>query len=80
MCNIYEDLDKIVGLLSLDWGLLAEQSTQIGMYMWLEAESYLREIQQAMGDDCLTEALVLANQAINDGLDEIEDMVNMGDT
>lgn len=27
MCNIYEDLDKIVGILSLDWGLLAEQST-----------------------------------------------------
>lgn len=49
------------------------------MYMWLEADSYLREIQQAMGTDCLAESLILANQAINDGLDEIEDLVNHKD-
>lgn len=53
MCNIYEDLDKLVGLLSMDWGLLTEQLTEIGMYMWLESEKYLKEIQEAMGEDCL---------------------------
>lgn len=41
MCNIYEDLDKIVGLLSMDWGLLSEQVTEIGMYMWLESNELL---------------------------------------
>jgi len=80
MCNVYEDLDKLVGLLSMDWGLLSEQITEIGMYMWLEADKLLKEIQEAMGDDCMKEVILLTNKAINDGLDEIEDMVNVGDT
>ena len=61
MCNVYEDLDKLVGLLSMDWGLLAEQLTEIGMYMWLEADKLLKEIQEAMGDDCMKEVILLTN-------------------
>ena len=80
MCNTYELLDKIVGLLSLDWGLLSEQVSEIGMYMWLESEKYLDQIQNSFGDDCLEETIALANQAINDGLDELEEFVNEGDT
>lgn len=80
MCNTYELLDKLVGLLSLDWGLLSEQVSEIGMYMWLESEKYLDQIQNSFGDDCLEETIALANQAINDGLDELEEFVNEGDT
>ena len=61
MCNVYEDLDKLVGLLSLDWGLLSEQLTEIAMYMWLEADKLLKEISEAMGDDCRKEIILLTN-------------------
>lgn len=44
MCNVYEDLDKLVGIASLDWGLVGEQTSEIGMYMWLESEKMLKEI------------------------------------
>jgi len=27
MCNVYEDLDKLTGIFSLDYGLLAQQMT-----------------------------------------------------
>ena len=33
-----------------------------------------------MGDNCLDDAIALANDAINDGLDEFEDYVNKDDT
>lgn len=78
MCNVYEDLDKLVGIMSIDWGLMAEQLTQIGMYMALESADLLTEIADNFGEDCMDAVLELANEAINDGLDELEDFVNTG--
>lgn len=71
MCNIYEDIDKLVGTASMDWGLVSEQLTQIGMYMGLESKKILEEIADNMGEDCLEEAVALANEAINAGLNEV---------
>lgn len=71
MCNIYEDIDKLVGTASLDWGLVSEQLTQIGMYMGLESKKILEEIADNMGEDCMEEAIMLANEAINAGLNEV---------
>ena len=71
MCNVYEDIDKLVGYASMDWGLISEQLTQIGMYMGLESKDLLEEISANMGENCMDEAIALANEAINAGLNDV---------
>ena len=66
MCNIYEVLDKLTGIFSLDWGLLAEQVTNIAVYMGMEAMDMLEDIANNMGEDCLGDAIELANDVTNE--------------
>jgi len=37
MCNVYNDLDKLTGLFSMDWGLLGTLVTQTSIYLAYEA-------------------------------------------
>ena len=37
MCNVYNDLDKLTGLFSMDWGLLGNLVTQTAVYLGYEA-------------------------------------------
>lgn len=37
MCNVYNDLDKLTGLFSMDWGLLGTAVTNAAIYIGYEA-------------------------------------------
>lgn len=80
MCNVYEFLDKMTGLMSLDWGLLGEQVTNISVYLGLEAKELLEDIAYNMGEDCLEDAVALTNEVLNDIIDEGEEYLAEGDT
>jgi hypothetical protein len=60
MCNVYEVLDKLTGIFSLDWGLLAEQLTNIAVYMGMEAMDMLDDIAKNMGENCIEGAVAIA--------------------
>ena len=52
MCNVYEDLDKLTGLLSMDWGLLGSMVTSITINLAYEARDMLIDITNNMGRSC----------------------------
>ena len=52
MCNIYEDLDKMVGLFSMDWGYLGQTLTNTTIYIGYEAKDLLLDITANLGSSC----------------------------
>ena len=52
MCNVYEDLDKLTGLFSMDWGLLGSMVTSITINLAYEARDMLIDITNNMGRSC----------------------------
>ena len=52
MCNVYEDLDKLTGLLSMDWGLLGSMVTSITINLAYEARDMLIDITNNLGRSC----------------------------
>lgn len=52
MCNVYEDLDKLTGLFSMDWGLLGNSLTNAAIYIGYEAKDLLLDIVKNMGNNC----------------------------
>lgn len=80
MCNVYEDLDKLTGLFSMDWGLLGTQLTNAAIYIGYEAKDLLIDITKNLGTSCQDEAMMAAQNAINDGLlNNVNDYINEGD-
>ena len=68
MCNVYNDLDKLTGLFSMDWGLLGTQVTNAAVYLGYEAKDILLNIVENMGNDCQEEALVAVERMLNEGI------------
>ena len=79
MCNVYEVLDKLTGAMSLDWGLISEQLTNIAVYMGMEAMDIVDDIVRNLGEDCLENAVVYTNSLANDLIDEAYDYLEEGD-
>ena len=52
MCNVYEDLDKLTGVLSMDWGLLGTLLTTMTINLAYEARDMLVDITSNLGRDC----------------------------
>jgi len=52
MCNVYEDLDKLTGILSMDWGLLGTLLTTMTINLAYEARDLLIDITNNLGRDC----------------------------
>jgi hypothetical protein len=52
MCNVYEDLDKLTGVLSMDWGLLGTLLTTMTINLAYEARDMLVDITNNLGRDC----------------------------
>lgn len=61
MCNIYEDLDKLTGFFSMDWGLLGQSLTNTAIYIGYEAKDLLIDITVNLGNNCQEEAMMAAN-------------------
>ena len=80
MCNIYEDLDKLVGLFSMDWGYLSQTLTNTTIYIAYEAKDLLLDIANNMGQSCQEEAMMAAEQALMEGIiDDIDDFIVFGE-
>ena len=80
MCNIYEDLDKLVGLFSMDWGYLSQTLTNTTIYIAYEAKDLLLDIAANMGQSCQEEAMMAAEQALMEGIiDDIDDFIVFGE-
>ena len=58
MCNVYEDLDKLTGIFSMDWGLVGSMVTSITVNLAYEARDMLVEIANNLGRDCQKEAML----------------------
>lgn len=81
MCNVYEDLDKLTGILSMDWGLLGTLLTTMTINLAYEARDLLIEITNNLGRDCQAEAALAAQNAVNEGLlNNAEDFLNSDGT
>ena len=77
MCNVYEDLDKLTGIFSMDWGLVGSMVTSITINLAYEARDMLVEIANNLGRDCQKEAALAAQNAVNEGiLNNAEDYLN----
>ena len=80
MCNIYEDLDKLVGLFSMDWGYLGQTLTNTTIYIAYEAKDLLLDIAANMGESCQEEALVAAEKALQEGIiNDMNDFIIFGE-
>lgn len=80
MCNIYEDLDKLVGLFSMDWGYLGQTLTNTTIYIAYEAKDLLLDIAANMGESCQKEALVAAEKALQEGIiNDMNDFIIFGE-
>lgn len=80
MCNIYEDLDKMVGLFSMDWGYLGQTLTNTTIYIAYEAKDLLLDIANNMGSSCQDEALIAAEQAVQEGIiNDIDEFIVFGE-
>ena len=77
MCNVYEDLDKLTGIFSMDWGLVGSMVTSITINLAYEARDLLVDIANNLGRDCQKEAMLAAQNAVNEGiLNNAEDYLN----
>lgn len=81
MCNVYEDLDKLTGFFSMDWGLLGQSLTNAAIYIGYEAKDLLIDIAKNLGNNCQDEAIAAAQNAVNEGLlNNVNDYLIEGDT
>jgi len=81
MCNVYEDLDKLTGFFSMDWGLLGQSLTNAAIYIGYEAKDLLIDIAKKLGNNCQDEAIAAAQNAVNEGLlNNVNDYLIEGDT
>ena len=80
MCNVYNDLDKLTGLFSMDWGLLGTQVTNAAVYLGYEAKDILLNILENMGNDCQDEAIEAVERMLNEGiLEDANEYLNEGE-